>query len=121
MNEKIEGFYRVCAAAGLDGTQGVLIPARNRRHLMLANDVCEAVAAGRFHVWAIDHVAQGMTLLSGVPFGLDDPRASTAPMYADGTPAYAPGSVLERAAQTLRAFRRACLRAGNANAWRRRG
>lgn len=120
VNEKIEGFYRVCAAAGLDGTQGVLIPARNRRHLMLADDVCEAVAAGRFHIWAIDHVAQGMALLTGVPFGLDDPRAATAPLQPDGTPAYAPGSVLDRAAETLRSYRRACLRAGNPRAWRGR-
>lgn len=118
VNEKIEGFYRVCAAAGLDGTHGVIIPARNRRHLVLADEVCDAVEQGRFHIWAIDHVAEGMTLLSGLPFGLDDPRAATAPLNAEGRPAYASGSVLARAADTLRAYRRACLRAGNPRAWR---
>ncbi|TSE24361.1 Lon protease [Tepidimonas sediminis] len=121
VNEKIEGFFRVCAAAGLDGTHGVIIPARNRRHLVLADEVVEAVERGLFHVWAIDHVAEGMTLLSGVPFGLADPRAATAPLGAAGQPAYAPGSVLARAAETLRAYRRACLRAGSPRAWRARG
>ena len=61
-----------------------------------------------------------MALLTGVPFGLDDPRVATAPLHLDGTPAYAPGSVLDRAAETLRAYRRACLRAGNPRAWRGR-
>ncbi|TSE35263.1 Lon protease family protein [Tepidimonas charontis] len=124
VNEKIEGFYRVCAQAGLDGTQGVLIPARNRRHLMLADDVCEAVAAGCFHVWAVDHVADGMTLLTGVPFGAADPTALgalAAADHADGaSPEFHPDSVLGRAAATLVAYRRACLRAGNPRAWRRR-
>jgi predicted ATP-dependent protease len=121
VNEKIEGFFRVCAAHGLDGSHGVIIPARNRRHLVLDDDVCVAVERGLFHVWAIDHVAEGMTLLTGVPFGLDDPRAATAPLAPDGQPTYAPGSVLARAAETLRAYRRACLRAGNPRAWRGRG
>ena len=120
VNEKIEGFYRVCAAAGLDGSQGVLIPARNRRHLMLADEVCEAVAAGRFHVWAVDHVADGMALLTGVPFGAEGARAAGGGV-APPDEAFPPDSVLGRAAATLVAYRRACLRAGNPRAWRRRG
>ncbi|TSE30625.1 Lon protease [Tepidimonas thermarum] len=120
VNEKIEGFYRVCAAQGLDGTQGVLIPARNRRHLVLADDVCAAVEAGRFHVWAVDHVADGMTLLTGVRFGDPTPWTATAPLHP-GPEAYQADTVLGRAAATLAAYRRACLRAGNPRAWRRRG
>ncbi len=53
INEKIEGFFRSCERIGLDGTQGVLIPERNRRHLMLDERVVDAVAQGRFHVHAI--------------------------------------------------------------------
>ena len=72
INEKIEGWFRVCEAAGLDGRQGVLIPARNRRHLMLAPRLVEAVAAGRFQLHAADHVSEGLALLAGVAAGEPD-------------------------------------------------
>lgn len=70
VNEKIEGFFDVCRARGLTGEQGVLIPAANVKHLMLRHDVVEAVAAGQFHVYAVDHVDQGMELLSGMRMGV---------------------------------------------------
>lgn len=66
---KIEGFFDVCEQAGLDGTQGVVIPRRNAADLMLHERVVEAVAAGRFAVHAIDHVDQGIELLTGLPAG----------------------------------------------------
>ena len=69
VNEKIEGFYRVCREIGLTGQQGVLIPASNVRHLMLHNETLEAVRSGRFHVWAASSVEQGIELLTGVPAG----------------------------------------------------
>jgi len=72
VNEKIEGFFDVCAARGLTGEQGVLIPSSNVQHLMLRRDVTEAVAAGRFRVIAIETVDQGMELLTGVPSGSTD-------------------------------------------------
>jgi predicted ATP-dependent protease len=65
INEKIEGFYDVCHARGLTGHQGVLIPEGNARHLMLREDVVEAVREERFHVYAISTVDQGIALLSG--------------------------------------------------------
>jgi predicted ATP-dependent protease len=71
LNEKIEGFYDLCHARGLTGRQGVLIPAANRRHLMLRDDVVAAVAAGRFHVWALHQVDQGLELLSDLEAGTD--------------------------------------------------
>ena len=52
VNEKIEGFFRVCRLAGLTGDQGVLIPEANVQHLMLSHEVVDAVADGRFHVWS---------------------------------------------------------------------
>jgi lon-related putative ATP-dependent protease len=67
VNEKIEGYFRVCKAKGLSGTQGVLLPAANRRHLMLADEVVEAVRAGKFHVWTASRVEQALELLSGEP------------------------------------------------------
>ncbi|MEO8082991.1 MAG: AAA family ATPase [Ardenticatenales bacterium] len=69
VNEKIEGFFDVCRIDGLTGTQGVAIPAANLQHLMLRQDVIDAVAAGRFHVWTVDHVDAGIALLTGLPAG----------------------------------------------------
>lgn len=65
VNEKIEGFYDICAARGLDGRQGVLIPATNVRHLMLRDDVVGAVRDGRFAVHAVSSVDEAMALLTG--------------------------------------------------------
>lgn len=112
VNEKIEGFFRVCQHAGLTGQQGVLIPSRNRRHLMLDHDVTEAVRQGQFHIYTAEHISDGMTLLSGQPFG-------AAPHEGTGPDGYPEQSVLGRAEATLQAFRRACLRAGNPRAWRK--
>jgi lon-related putative ATP-dependent protease len=73
VNEKIEGFFDVCKARGLDGSHGVLIPAANARHLMLASDIVEAAAAGRFHVYACESVDDAIELLTGVDAGRPDP------------------------------------------------
>jgi predicted ATP-dependent protease len=67
VTEKVEGFFRICQTKGLDGEQGVVLPASNVRDLMLAPDVAEAVAAGRFHVWAMRDVFEGFERLSGLP------------------------------------------------------
>ena len=67
INEKIEGFFDVCRARGLTGEHGVIIPAANAQHLMLRRDVVDAVARGRFHVYPIRTVDEGMELLTGVP------------------------------------------------------
>jgi ATP-dependent Lon protease len=69
VNEKSEGFYDVCAQRGLTGTQGVIIPQANVRHLMLRPDVVEAIRAGQFHIYPITHVDQGLELLTGMPAG----------------------------------------------------
>jgi predicted ATP-dependent protease len=60
LNEKIEGYFRVCKDIGLDGKQGVLIPQRNMRHLMLSDEVVEAVASGQFHIATMNNVAEGI-------------------------------------------------------------
>lgn len=69
INEKIESFFDVCTASGLRGDQGVLIPQRNTDALMLRPDVVEAIAEGKFHVYAIESVEEGIELLTGVPAG----------------------------------------------------
>jgi lon-related putative ATP-dependent protease len=69
VNEKIEGFYDVCRLQGLTGTQGVAIPAANVEDLMLREDLLEAVAAKKFHIWPVARIEQGIELLTGVPAG----------------------------------------------------
>jgi predicted ATP-dependent protease len=69
VNEKIEGFFDICAARGLTGDQGVLIPAANVKHLMLRWDVVAAAAAGQFHLYAVEHVDQAIAILTGMPAG----------------------------------------------------
>lgn len=68
-NWKIEGFYKVCKARGLDGTQGVIIPKANVQDLMLKKEVVDAVNDGKFHVWAIGSVDEALELLTGLPAG----------------------------------------------------
>ncbi|HXG75040.1 MAG TPA: ATP-binding protein [Gaiellaceae bacterium] len=65
VTRKVEGFYATCKAQGLTGDQGVVIPAANVRNLMLDEEVVEAVRAGRFHVWAVKTVDEGIELLTG--------------------------------------------------------
>lgn len=72
VNEKIEGFFDVCSRDGLTGRQGVLMPADNVKHLMLRADVVAACAAGRFSIYPIATIDQGIALLTGFPAGEAD-------------------------------------------------
>lgn len=69
VNEKIEGFFHVCKERGLTGKQGVIIPKQNEKNLMLDQEVVEAVKEGKFHVWSISHIAEGIEILTGVSAG----------------------------------------------------
>ncbi len=81
VNEKIEGFYDVCKAQGLTGTQGVMIPVQNERHLMLRNDVTEAVKKGKFHIYSVSNIDEGIELLMRKPAG----KMNKASEYLAGT------------------------------------
>ncbi len=72
VNEKIEGFFDLCRARGLDGSQGVVIPESNVNHLMLRRDVVEAVAEGRFAVHAVTTIDETLELFTGIPAGQPD-------------------------------------------------
>ena len=84
VNEKIEGFYDVCAQRGLTGEQGVVIPQSNVQHLMLRKDVVEAVSAGRFRVYAVADVDAAMRLLGGIPAGRQRRDGSFPPKSVNG-------------------------------------
>jgi predicted ATP-dependent protease len=101
VNEKVEGFFDLCAERGLDGRQGVLIPAANVKHLMLHRRVTDAVAAGRFHIHAVSSIDQGIEILTGVAAGKAD---------ADG--AFPPGTVNALVAARLHRFAQARRRFG---------
>ena len=96
VNEKIEGFFRICREMGWTGDQGVLIPRQNIENLMLSEDVVEAVEAGQFHVYAVSSVEEGIELLTGVAAGAPDE-----------TGAYPKDSVFGRVAARLEEIRTA--------------
>ena len=84
VNAKIEGFYDACKLQGLTGKQGVIIPRQNMQHLMLRQDVIEAVEAGQFHVHAIETIDQALEILMARPVGVLDKkgRYSKGSIYA---------------------------------------
>lgn len=72
VNEKIEGFFKICKMRGLDGSQGVMIPKLNEKNLNLSSEVVEAVKNREFHIYAISTIDEGIELLTGVPAGKKD-------------------------------------------------
>lgn len=68
VNEKIESFYAVCKHQGLTGQQGVIIPAANQRHLSLSNEIAEAIKNEQFSIWAVENVAEALSLLTGIAY-----------------------------------------------------
>jgi lon-related putative ATP-dependent protease len=101
INEKIEGFFDVCNARGLTGAHGVLIPAANVRNLMLRHDVVDAVREGKFHVWSVRTIDEGVELLAGLSAG---------ERGRDGT--FPAGSVNRRVEDRLKEFARIRERSG---------
>jgi lon-related putative ATP-dependent protease len=93
VNEKIEGFYKICKAKGLKGDEGVMIPSSNAQHLMLNEEVVEAVRKGRFHIYPISTIDEGIETLTGVNAGQ---------LKSDGT--YEPGTVHYRVNKRLGAM-----------------
>jgi predicted ATP-dependent protease len=81
VNAKVEGFFDICKARGLTGEQGVLIPVSNVKHLMLRQDVIEAVGRGQFHVYPVETIDQGIEILTGLPAGEPDEQGD----YPEGS------------------------------------
>ena len=99
INDKIEGYFKLCEKMGLNGEQGVLIPHHNRQHLVLDYKIIEAVEKGLFAIYTMEHVTQGLELLTGCPAGLTEQSRSIG---------YSPDTVLGYAQRALLVFRRAC-------------
>ena len=95
VNEKIEGFFDCCRARGLTGEQGVVLPAANVDHLLLREDVVEALEQGRFHLYPVSDVDEALTLLTGR-------RAGS--LVEDGTLNYEIDCALETLSRRLQEF-----------------
>lgn len=93
-NEKIEGYFDICRAFGLTGKQGVIIPKTNLKHLMLRDDVVDAVRDGLFHIWAVSTIAEGIEILTG---------KSSGAIRKNGN--FPKGSIYDRVDKRLKAFR----------------
>ena len=102
LNQKIEGFHDVCRLAGFSGTQGVMMPVRNKRNLMLRKDVLESVEQGNFHIYAVDSVDEAIELLTGVEAGERDDEGK----YPEGTINRLVEDRLRVMGETLRRFGR---------------
>ena len=98
VTQKIEGFFDLCRAKGLTGTQGVFVPAANLRHLMLRDDVVEAVCNGQFHIWTGEELEDILQLLTAMPTGEPDATG----VYPEGTLHRAVADRLAQYAETLR-------------------
>ncbi|MDA8154958.1 MAG: AAA family ATPase [Actinomycetota bacterium] len=99
VNEKIEGFFEICKLRGLDGSHGVIIPGRNIKNLMLKREVVEAVKEGKFNIYAINKVEEGIELLMGMQAGEPGPDGK----YPEGTLNYLVNKRLDEIAEAVKA------------------
>jgi predicted ATP-dependent protease len=97
---KVEGFFNVCKAKGLTGTQGVMLPKANIKNLVLEDQIVEAVRTGKFHIWAVSRIDQGIEILTGVPAG----KQHRTGKYTKGTVHYLVERRLREMARKTRVF-----------------
>lgn len=100
VNEKVEGFYEVCKARGLTGKQGVLVPRTNLDNLMLKQEIVDAVREGKFHLWSVSTVDEGIEVLTGIPGGQRQENGK----FAEGTINARVDQKLRQLAETLANF-----------------
>jgi ATP-dependent Lon protease len=100
VNQKIEGFFDVCRIKGLTGTQGVMIPESNVEDLMLREDILEAVTAGKFHIWPVAKIEQGIEILTGCVAG----QKKTNGKFEEGTAFALMDDRMRDMARTLKEF-----------------
>ena len=100
VNEKIEGFFEVCKAKGLTGKQGVMIPESNVQNLMLKEEVVDAVKEGKFHIYSVKTIDEGIEVLTGVKAG----ESRTDGTFEDGTVNYLVDKQLRDMAEKLKEY-----------------
>lgn len=105
VNQKIEGFFKVCQQKGLNGEQGCIIPQQNLKQLMLSEELIAAVKAKKFTIWAVEYIDEGIEILTGIPAGQRDANGS-----------FPPDTIHFRVDEQLKAWRRKTRRAVAAEA-----
>ena len=100
VNQKIEGFYDVCQAIGLTGDQGVMVPHQNVKNMMLREDIVKAAQEGRFHIYAVRTIDEGIEILTGVPAG----ELKKDGTYPKGTVNYLVLQQLRQQAESMRSY-----------------
>ncbi|OPY34184.1 MAG: Archaeal Lon protease [Methanomassiliicoccales archaeon PtaU1.Bin124] len=101
VNQKVEGYFEVCKTRGLTGKQGCLIPESNVRHLMLKDEVLDAIKAGKFHIYPIADIDEGIEVLTGVPAGEQDKNGT----YPEGTVHRKAQDRLNQMAEAIKEYR----------------
>ena len=102
INHKIEGFFRLCAHRGFTGTQGVIIPQSNVDNVIVRDSVCEAVHAGKFHIWPVSTVEEAVQLIMEMPAGILDEAGE-----------YGKNTVFGSVARSLKVFQKALAGKGH--------
>ncbi|MFX1253996.1 MAG: Lon protease family protein [Promethearchaeota archaeon] len=100
VNQKIEGFFEACKINGLTGKQGVMIPESNIQHLMLKEEVLDAVKAGKFHIWSVKTINEGIEVLTGEKAG----ELKEDGTFEEGTINYKVAKRLEEMANNIREY-----------------
>ncbi|HUS78381.1 MAG TPA: ATP-binding protein [Patescibacteria group bacterium] len=101
VNEKVEGFYEVCKAKGLTGEEGCMIPYSNVQNLMLKDEVVEAIREGRFHIYPVTTIDEGIEVLTGIKGGELEPDGT----YEEGTINYLVQKRLKEMAERIKEYR----------------
>ncbi|MBM4286267.1 MAG: ATP-dependent protease [Deltaproteobacteria bacterium] len=102
VNWKIEGFYKVCKARGLDGSHGVVIPKANVRELMLKEEVVQAVREGKFHIYAVGQIDEALQIFTGLPAGERQPEGFFPPESVNGKAAATLRRLMETARELMK-------------------
>ncbi|MBS7638743.1 ATP-dependent protease, partial [Candidatus Bathyarchaeota archaeon] len=100
VNEKIEGFYQVCKVKGLNGRQGVVIPESNVQNLVLKEEVVEAIRQGKFHIYPVKTIDEGIEILTGLKAGERRPDGT----FEEGTVNYLVQKRLEEMAEAIKEY-----------------
>ncbi len=106
VNVKIEGFFAVCKEKGFTGKQGVIIPERNIKNLMLNSEVRQSVEKGEFTIYAISHVDEGLSILTGMDAGSPDDHG----LFNEGTVNYLAYAKLKDLARHIKDFAKGPLK-----------
>jgi predicted ATP-dependent protease len=101
VNEKIEGYYEVCKALGINDKQGVVVPKSNVQNLMLKEEVTQAIKEGKFHIYPVETIDEGIAVLTGITAGEKKPDGT----YSEDTINYLVQKRLKKMAESVKEYK----------------